>query len=244
MFFYYYQESFLFHPRETSAAYVYDFDHPFVEKIYKTPYEGNIHTLHFKAEESKGLVYYLHGNAGSLRDWGWIYQEFIPLHYDVFLLDYRTYGKSTGALSEAKMHSDVAFIYQELLKEYKAENIVVWGRSIGTGMATQLAANQSCKALVLESPYYSIQDVAKKMAPIFPLSILLKYQFKNFEFLPKVSAPIYIIHGDNDQVIPFDSGKKLANVVGEKARFFEVKGGQHNDLSQFGEFGEMKDLVF
>lgn len=232
-FFYWYQESFLFHPRVTRMDYVYDFDYPYEEKLYKTPNNGSIHTLKFEVKESKGLVFYLHGNAGSLRDWGWVYADFVKMGYDVLIIDYRGYGKSTGPLSEANMHSDLEFLYNEMKSQYKEDNIVVYGRSIGTGMASKLAANNQPKAVVLESPFYSIKDVAKKMAPIFPLELLLKYKFNSFEYLSSALSPIYIIHGTNDNVIPFQSGEKLYELHKDNVSFFKVEDGQHNNLSNY-----------
>ena len=245
IFFYAYQESFLFHPRVTAQDFVYDFDYPYEESFYASPNNGNIHALHFKAQgESKGLVYYLHGNAGSLRDWGWIYVDFVKRGYDLCLIDFRSYGKSTGKLSEANMLGDVAFVYQELLEDYNEEDIVVYGRSIGTGMASYLASQTTPKALILESPYYSVADIARNIAPIFPLNILLKYKFESYKSIPEVSCPIHLIHGDNDNVVPFKSGKKLYEVSPENITFYPVSGGQHNDLSKFKELGELYDNVF
>jgi hypothetical protein len=223
--------------------YVYDFDYPFEEQFYKTPKNGNIHTLKFKAKDSKGLVFYLHGNAGSLRDWGWVYADFVKNGYDVFLIDYRSYGKSKGKLSESNMNSDVAFLYEEMKKEYPEKNIVVYGRSIGTGMASKLASSTNPKAVILESPYYSIKDVAKKIAPIFPLEILLKYKFKSFKYLERATSPIYILHGTNDNVIPFQSGEKLYELYKDKIILYKVDGGQHNDLSQYPEYTKMLNEV-
>jgi len=239
VFFYFYQENFLFHPRKTSINFKYNFDYPFEEKIYTTPHNGKIHSLKFSVENPKGLIYYLHGNAGSLRDWGWLSSDFIPQGYDLVLIDYRSYGKSTGVLSEANMHSDVQFIYDELKKEYAENDIIIYGRSIGTGMAVRLAANNNAKHLVLETPYYSIADIAKNIAPIFPYNFLLKYKFESYKYINQVKSPIFIIHGDNDNVVPFKSGYNLYQKAKDKITFYKVKDGQHNNLSQFAEYTEM-----
>jgi hypothetical protein len=243
LFFYLYQESFLFHPRATNKDYVYDFDYPFEEKLFETPHLGVIHTLKFKVKNPKGLVFYLHGNAGSLRDWGWIYPDFINRGYDLFIMDYRGYGKSKGELSETNMHADASFLYDELKKHYAEQDIIIYGRSIGTGIAAKLAESNFPKAVILESPFYSIRDVAQKIAPIFPLELLLKYKFKSFKSLEKAKSPIYIIHGTNDNVVPFKSGEKLYLNNQGKVTFFKVAGGQHNDLSQYAEFKEMLNEV-
>ncbi len=243
VFFYFYQESFLFHPRKTSSNFKYNFDYPFEEQFYETPNNGQIHSLKFKAADSKGVVFYLHGNAGSLRDWGWLYAEFIPKNYDLVLIDFRSYGKSSGPLSEANMHSDVQFVYDELKKEYAENKIIIYGRSVGTGMAVRLAANAHAKSLVLETPYYSIADIANNLAPIFPYTLLLKYKFESYKYINQVKSPIFIIHGDNDNVVPFKSGNKLYQKAKDKVTFYKVKDGQHNNLSQFNEYEEMLNAV-
>lgn len=243
VFFYVYQESFLFHPRKTRADFKYDFDLPVKEKFYATPNNGNIHTLKFEVKNSKGVVLYMHGNAGSLRDWGWIYKDFVARGYDIVLIDYRTYGKSTGKLSEKNMHSDVTFIYDELKKEYQENQIIVYGRSIGTGMATHIASIRKPKTLVLETPYYSIIDIAKRIVPFLFLEPLLKYKFKSFKFLKTVECPIYFLHGTNDNVVPYATGLRLYNTVKDRAILITVQDGQHNNLSQFEAYYKMLDEV-
>jgi pimeloyl-ACP methyl ester carboxylesterase len=239
LIFYNFQESFLFHPRKTAQDFVYEFNYPFEEQWYDTPNQGRIHSLTFKAEDSKGVIFYLHGNAGSLRDWGWVYADFIPRAYDLVIIDYRGYGKSTGKLSESNMVSDASFVFESLKQAYSEQEIIIYGRSIGTGVAVQLAAQQKAKALVLESPYYSISDIAKVLAPIFPTNLLLRFKFESFKFLKDINYPIYILHGEKDVVVPFTSGKKLAYSFPEGVKFYSVEEGQHNDLSNFSEFGEM-----
>lgn len=243
VFFYFYQSSFLFHPRQTAIDYQYDFSYPFKELFFDTPNKGKIHGLKFEVENSKGLVYYLHGNAGSLRDWGWVYPDFIAHGYDVLLIDYRTYGKSTGELSENFMNKDVLYVYEQMKKDYAEDAIVIYGRSIGTGMATNLASKVDAKALVLESPYYSIADIAKKIAPFFPLDLMLRFKFESFKSINQVKSPIFIIHGKNDNVVPFASGWKLYETAKDKIKFYAVEQGQHNDLQKFSEFEELLQEV-
>lgn len=241
--FYLKQESILFHPVKTAENFKYSFDANFKEKFYDTPNNGKINTLRFYANNSKGIVYYLHGNAGNLEDWAWVYPQFINRGYDVEILDYRTYGKSTGKLSEENMYGDVQYVYNEILKEYSEENVIVFGRSIGTGMAVKVSADNNPKTLILESPYYNIYDIAKTIAPFLPLKLMLKYRFKSNENILKVKAPIYILHGKQDRVIPFESGKKLFKLVENKAAFIEFEIGTHSNLATFRAYGKMLDKV-
>lgn len=243
VFFYIYQESFLFHPRKTRPDFAYDFEYPAEEKFYATPNNGNIHTLKFTTKQAKGIVLYLHGNAGSLRDWGWLYKDFIARNYNILFVDYRSYGKSTGPLSEKSVHADIAFIYDELKKEYAENKIIVYGRSIGTGMATHIASVRNPKTLVLETPYYSIVDIAKRIVPFLFLEPLLKYKFKSFKYIKSVKSNIYFLHGTNDNVVPYASGLRLYNTVKNTATLITVQDGQHNNLSQFNEYYTLLDKV-
>lgn len=236
LFFYLKQESILFHPVETKQSVQYNFPQPFEEVFYKTPNKGNIHALKFKVEKPKGVVLYFHGNAGNLEDWGWVYQNFVKYNYNVVVIDYRSFGKSTGKLSEANFHSDAAFIYNKLKAEYLEENIVVYGRSIGTGVAVRLAAEQKPKLLLLETPYYNIEDLAKNIVPFLPLKYLLKYKFESNKYITEVKSPIYILHGTADNVVPYSSGQKLFELVKDKASFTTFENGTHSNLATFEEY--------
>lgn len=243
LFFYIKQENILFHPTTTAQEHQYKFPEAFTENFYKTPNDGVIHSLRFLVSEPKGIVLYLHGNAGCLIDWGWVYPQYTTRNYDVEIIDFRTYGKSIGKLSEANMHNDVAFIYKELQKEYAEENIIIHGRSIGTGMATKLASENNPKALILESPYFNIADMAKRMFPFFPADLFLKYHFRNNVYLQNTTAPIYILHGTEDNIVPFSSGKKLYDSVAEKATLITFEEGTHSNLSTYKKYQQFLDEV-
>lgn len=167
--------------------------------------------FYFKADTSKGLIFYLHGNAGSLKSWGEIAKTYTSLHYDLFILDYRGYGKSEGTISsEAQLYKDVHVVYNNLKTKYDENKIIVLGYSIGTGPATELAAANHPKLLILQAPYYSMTDLMKHNYPIIP-AFLLKYKFETNKNIRNCKMPIVIFHGDNDEVIYFQSSLKLKN---------------------------------
>lgn len=243
LFFYTKQESILFHPTKTAKEFQYKFPTNFKEKFYNTPNDGVIHSLHFKAPESKGILFYLHGNAGNLEDWGWVYQQYTSRGFDVEIIDFRTYGKSKGKLSEKNMHNDVAYVYDKLKKEYPENKIIIHGRSLGTGLAAKLASKNQPKALFLETPYYNIMDMAKRMVPFLPVDLLLKYHFKSNEFVKNVTAPIYILHGTADNVVPYASGKKLYDSISEKATMLTFENGTHSNLATFEKYQKFLEDV-
>jgi uncharacterized protein len=241
--FYYFQEFFIFHPSVTRDKYNYRFPVHFKELFFNTPGDGMIHGLHFFADNPKGIVFYLHGNAGSLKEWGWLYKDYTERGYDLLMIDYRSYGKSKGKLSEKTLHSDAQLVYNYIKKTFSEDKIIIHGRSIGTGIAVKLASENHPKALIMESPYYNLKDVAQKAVPIVPVDLLLRYKLKSNEYITKVKCPVYIVHGTNDGVVPFKSGEKLYKIAGENAQFIPIDGGLHNNLSQFDAYHVLLDKI-
>lgn len=233
---YFFQEKLLFLPSTLEQNYQYQFHHNFEELFLKTDENSTINALHFKVEHPKGVLLYFHGNAGDLSRWGIIAEYFVDMQYDVLIMDYRTYGKSTGKLSEEALYSDAQYCYDYLLKQYSENEITLYGRSLGTGIASYLASKNNPKQLILETPYYSILDVAKVRFPLFPLKQVLKYHFPTYQFLSKSKCPITIIHGTDDGVVPYASGKKLSELHIEKLNFITVEGGDHNNLIEFEDY--------
>lgn len=231
---YFIQEKILFHPTVLTQAYVFQFSQPFEEVFLTTTDDAVINAIHFKAENPKGVILYFHGNAGDLSRWGLIAEYFVKQQYDVFIMDYRMYGKSTGMLSEKVLYDDAQLCYDYVLKHYKESDITLYGRSLGTGIATNVASKNNPKQLILETPYYSMVDVAQSRFPIFPVKYVLKYKIPTFEFIKNVDCPITIFHGTDDSVVPFESGKKLYDGLSkEQARFIQIDGGNHNNLIDF-----------
>jgi fermentation-respiration switch protein FrsA (DUF1100 family) len=236
---YFFQEKILFLPTSLAQDYQYEFRYPFEELFFKTSEDVSINAIHFKTENPKGVILYFHGNAGDLSRWGIVGEHFVSLNYDVLIMDYRTYGKSTGKLSEQGFYDDADYCYKYLLEFYSEEDIVLYGRSLGTGVATFLASKYQPKQLILETPYYSILDVAKQRFPIFPVSSLLRYEFPSNEFIANVNCPITMFHGTEDNVIPYSSARKLRTVAPKNlTTFITIEGGAHNNLISFEKYKE------
>lgn len=160
-----------------------------------------------KQAEPKGAILYLHGNRGSLKRCLAQTRQFDNMGYDILVLDYRSYGKSEGRLQgEKQMYADVQSAYDYLSARY--DNIMLIGYSMGSGMASYLAANNPTKALVLIAPYISIVNMKNRYIPFVP-NFLLKYHFRSEVNLTKVSCPTILIHGQEDEVIPYESSTTL-----------------------------------
>ena len=231
---YFLQGKLLFFPTELKQDYKFQFEHPFEELFLKPAENVSINALHFKAQKPKGVILYFHGNAGDLSRWGNMAEYLVSRNYDVLIMDYRSYGKSRGPLSEASFYIDAQFCYNYLLQQYPEEQITLYGRSLGTGIATYLASKNKPEQLILETPYFSVLDVAKHRFPIFPVEMLLKYKFPSNEFIQNVECPITIFHGTDDGIVPYSSAEKLSKVAPKNlTNFITIEGGGHNDLVEF-----------
>ena len=229
---YFQQESILFHPTKLGADYQYDFDVDFEEKVIVGQDGIKLSGVLFKADKSKGLVFYLHGNSGSLSTWVSAAKTYTDNNYDCFILDYRGYGKSEGEIiSQNQFYSDVEIAYDSLCKDYEEQNIIIVGYSIGTGPAAMLAAKSDAKHLILLAPYYSMVDMMNNQYPFIP-DYFLEYKLKTYEFIPKVKSPISIFHGDKDEIIYYGSSVKLKEHFSSKDELITLSGQPHGGMNE------------
>ncbi len=237
------QENYIFYPEKLPSNYSYSFPVPFEEINFETDDKVIINGLLFKVKDPKGVVFYLHGNAGSLNSWGHLYEDFTVRGYDVLFVDYRSYGKSTGDIeNEEQLHSDARVVYRRLVAKYGEERVIVYGRSLGTGIATRLAAEKNPKTLILETPFFNFSDVAKHHFPFLMAGLTLKYRFENHKYLPEVSCPVYIFHGTNDKTIPYVQSSRLSR-LSDNVKFYTLEGGAHNNLSGFTQYQDALDDI-
>lgn len=231
---YFFQEKLIFLPTQLASDHTYSFSWPF-EEVFLTAEDGaKLNAVHFKQDGPKGVILYFHGNAGDLSRWGNIATFFVEKKYDVIVMDYRTYGKSKGKLSEQALHSDAQLFYDYALSAYNQNAITLYGRSLGSGIATKLASKNEPARLILETPYYSLMNVAKERFPFLPVQWLLKYKLPSHEYIQEVRCPITIFHGTDDRVVPYDSGKRLFESIPlQEKKMYTIENGRHNNLVQF-----------
>jgi pimeloyl-ACP methyl ester carboxylesterase len=242
--FYFLQEKLIFSPIKLPQDYIYPFDYEFEERFYEIGDGIRLNALLFKAEKPKGLVFYIHGNDDNLRYWGDFAPHFTKLNYDVFMYDFRSFGKSTGKIKgEKNLQRDAKFLYLELAKEYAEENIVIYGFSIGTGIASRLARNNKAKHLILEAPYYNFIDLVKYHKAYLPADLISKYHFRTNKYLPDVTCPITIFHGTEDRKVPYYSGEKLRD-LNSNLHFVPVISATHSDMQTMKSYQEeMKEIL-
>jgi pimeloyl-ACP methyl ester carboxylesterase len=233
---YFYQEKLIFFPQKLEKSYQFQFGQKFEELNIKTNDDKILNGLLFKVENSKGLIFYLHGNAGSLSTWGEVAETYNDLDYDIFIIDYRSYGKSEGEInSQNQLFEDNQIAYNELKKRYKEDKIIVIGYSIGTGLAAKLASANNPKLLILQAPYYSLTDMMKHTYSFLP-TFLLKYKFETNDYLKNCKMPVVIFHGNQDRVIYYGSSLKLKKEFKPQDTLITLNRQGHNGMTKNKEY--------
>ena len=239
---FYLQEKFIFHPEKIDKNYTYIFDARFKENNIAVNTEDTINVLTFFTDKTKkGVVLYFHGNRKNVEHYYPQVQQFTARGYDVCMPDYPGYGKSTGIRTEDKLYQQAMLVYNFIASQYQSDSIVIFGKSLGTCMAAYVASQTKCKKLILETPYYSMTDLFKHYAPIYPVTRMITYKLPLYSFLGDVNCKKLIIHGTKDEVIPYNQSYKLKEFFKQGDEFITVKGGKHNGLAGTKEFQNMLD---
>lgn len=233
---YFLQEKLIFFPTKLNKDYKFSFAQPFEELNIHTSEGYKVHGLLFKADSSKGVIFYLHGNAGSVQKWGAVAKRYTDLNYDVFVLDYPGYGKSGGAISsEEQLYKDIQAAYSEIKKRYDESKIVVLGYSIGTGPAAKLASDNNPRLLILQAPYYNLTDLMRSNYPLIP-TFILRYKFETSTFVNNCKMPVVLFHGDADEVIYYNSSVKLMKELKSIDTLITLYGQRHNGMTDNPEY--------
>jgi len=231
--FYWFQDGIIFRQSKLHSSYEFEFQRSFEE--YKIEVSGSVKlsTVLLRGNSDRGVVFYNHGNTGNIQDWGNRVEVFLELGYDVFLYDYRGYGKSEGRIrKESVMHKDARKLYDFLVKKYDPEKIIIYGISLGSGVASKLATKRPCKSLILETPFFNFHSTIRELYPFLPVSIISKYHFRTDLYLRNLEVPIYIFHGTDDRVISHESSLRLRG-INDNIVLYSFKGGGHSNLVDF-----------
>ena len=234
---YFLQERFIFKPEKLPEDFEFKYANQVFDEYNIEIDEGvNLNGVHFKVREPKGVVFYLKGNSRSLKGWGKFAIDFTRLGFDVVMVDYRGFGKSTGIRTESGIKRDLQYAYDELKKQVDEKYIILYGRSLGSGFATKLASTNNPRMLILDAPYYSVSHIAKRFLPLMPMSLVLRFPIKTYKWIQYVQCPIKILHGTSDKLIPFKTSIKLSKIKPEITRLYPVIGGGHNNLHTYPQF--------
>lgn len=222
--------------------YKFDFESPFIEK-YIPSFDGKKqHGVLFSSNNSKGIIFYLHGNAGNVSNWGNISTFYNSLGYDIFILDYRSFGKSEGQIeNEEQILKDVEIVFDQITRNYS--NKVIIGYSIGTGIATHLASIRKAKMLVLQAPYDNFLKFSSTRVPFFP-DMFKKFTFETDKKIKMIPYPVYLFHGINDKLISIENSYRLKKLLKKSDTLYVLKNQDHIGVNENEEFKvRLKNLL-
>jgi alpha-beta hydrolase superfamily lysophospholipase len=230
-----FQEQLLFQPKVLGTKDSFDFNLKHEELLIPLNKEDSLSMVRFLPASlpSKGTVLYFHGNKKNI---GW-YARFMPAFtqhgYEVLMIDYPGYGKSRGIFTEKKLYDWAKVAYQIARKRHTADRILIYGKSLGTGIAAQLASVSDCKGLILETPYYDFPSVLTRYIPFYPIRNMLHFQLPTYQYLPLVTAPITLLHGTSDWTVSYSNSKKLLPLLKPGDQLLTIEGAGHNELFEF-----------
>jgi len=228
VFLYFYQQNLLYHPNENN----YSGDEISVDiKKVKIPTLDNIQLLGWYHEKNlkdyKTLIYF-HGNAGSLENRIHKLNHFQDMNINFLIIAWRGFSGNQGKPSEEGLYVDgKSAIDWVIEKGVDEKNIILYGESLGTGVATHLAQNKNYAGIILETPFTSMIDAAKTFYPYIPVNLLLKDKFENYKKVKNINIPILVMHGEEDQIVPFSMGKKIYEIANEPKFSYFTKYDNH-----------------
>ena len=233
---YFKQEGLLFAPVVLPADHVFALGDDVKEVQVAVP-GARLSALHLQNPQPRGVVFFLHGNGGNLDNWFVNVDFYRKANFDLFMIDYRGYGKSTGRIeSEAQLQGDVRAAWNQIAPRYRGLEQVIYGRSLGSGLAAQLAAAVQPSLTMLVSPYISMKALMAEYYPYVP-GFALRYPLRTDLALPRIEGPVLLIHGDHDPLIaPRHSAVLLP--LAQHGRLEIIPGGAHNDLQDFESYRE------
>lgn len=191
-----------------------------------------------KASDDAPMVLWFHGNAGNIADRLENARLLVDRGLSLFMVDYRGYGKSEGAPSEDGIYADGQGAYDYLMSRgVEPQNLIVFGRSLGSSVAVYVASNNKCAGVILESAFTNMADMARVHFPIIPGMGGFKHKFNSTDRIRSISAPILFTHGDEDELVPYDLGRRLYEAASAKKEFYTIRGAHHNDTYFVGGSG-------
>jgi pimeloyl-ACP methyl ester carboxylesterase len=243
--FYLLQKKFMFHPTPLPADHEFKFNIPFKELNIPLSITENLNVIQFLPSDSipKGVVLYFHGNHDNVNRYARYAENFTKHGYEIWIIDYPGYGKSTGKLTEENLYRQAKEVHKLASLKFEVEHIIVYGKSLGSGIASYLASNKSCRRLILETPYFSIPDLFSHYTPFFPVNLMSHFKLPTGEYLAKLNVPVTIFHGNEDWVIPYRCASKLKRFLKPGDEFVTIEKGAHNNLHQFAFFNQKLDEV-
>ena len=235
---YYIQKKIMLRPKALARDFRFSFDLPFREQNEPLHPGTNFNFVQFypPGRPAAGVVLYFHGNRDNIRRYARHAPVFTRFGYEVWMGDYPEFGKSTGRFTEERVYEQAMLLYDLALKAFDANRIILYGKSLGSGVASWLAARRPCRHLVLETPYFSMSELFRQRAPRFLSKKLVHFKFPNYENILNTRAPVTIFHGTRDRVIPYPATVKLQDYLKPSDDFVTLRDASHNNVTEYAPY--------
>lgn len=241
---YFFQEKLLFKPEVLGAGESYQLpSHSSIEWIPFNSTDTMYYARFLPETPPRGVVLFFHGNMQHIQRYVSFTQTFTRKGYEVWMPDYPGYGKSTGERTEKKMYQQAVQLYQLAALKYPVPQLIIYGRSLGTGVAAYLASVKPAHRLILETPYSSIPDLFFSHVPVYPMSWIARFQFPVKDFLVETTMPVAIFHGTSDGVVPIGCARRLKARLKKGDVFTEIESGSHMDLGTYPQYHRVLDSL-
>ena len=232
---YFAQRKFTYFPNATRVTPAETGLEGFREVELPTPDGERLIAWYAPAPAGRPTLLYFHGNGGGLQNRAMRFQRYQNAGFGILVMSYRGYSGSTGRPSEANNIADARLAYDHLIKQgLKPSDIILYGESLGTGVAVQLAASVPVAGVVLDAPYTSIVEVGAKSYPILPLRWIMVDRYESDKYIDRINAPLLILHGARDPIIPLEMGQRMHELAREPKRIVVFPEGRHIDLDKYG----------
>jgi uncharacterized protein len=243
---FYAQEKFLFHPQKLASNYTFKFEGKFEEMKIAFNETDTMSLVKFYPNTTvkKGLIIYYHGNMDNVERYAAFTKPFTKAGYEVWMPDYPSFGKSTGDITEKKLYIQAMEVKRMADVYCGSDSIILYGKSIGTGIAAYVASNSNASLLVLETPYYSIPSLFSTYAFIYPTNTMSTYKIPTYEYLQDVKYPVVIFHGTDDGVIPYRNAKRLSIFLKPTDKFITVPAANHININSTKIYLNAMDSLF
>ncbi len=241
---YFAQRKFTYFPNAARVAPAAAGLQGFREVELPTPDGARLVAWYAPAPPGAPTILYFHGNGGGLANRAGRFGRYQNAGFGIFAISYRGYSGSTGSPTEAHNIADARLAYDYLIKQsLKPSDIILFGESLGSGVAVQTAAAVPVAGVILDAPYTSVVEVGAKAYPILPLNWLMVDRYQSDKYIAAINAPLLILHGTRDQVIPIEMGQRMYALARDPKRIVVFPEGRHVDLDNYGAVDVVKEWI-
>jgi fermentation-respiration switch protein FrsA (DUF1100 family) len=236
LYLYFFQGRMIYYPSKDVYASPDQYGFKYEEVTFKTSDGELLNGWYVPSDNAKYTVLFMHGNAGNITHRMESISIFNKLGLNVFIFDYRGYGKSTGSPSETGTYNDAEAAWEYLANEKNINDneIIYFGRSLGGSVATWLATKHSPAALIVESVFSSTRKMARDLLPFMPTTFLVRYHYDSEENMKNIHCPVLVIHSKDDEIIPYKHGQTVYNAYTGPKKFLDIIGGHNGGFLMSG----------